>query len=248
MVAVPRCDGPTARLDPGTLDALGCWVIVLDRQGRVAHVNPALVEASGLGGETWVGRSVWEVFSLGEDATAVQRILADRERRQFPNTYESAFRTADGRVLRARWMNTALFDEAGELVAIIGAGAEASVDSELPELLLESESRFNALARNASELITEVDDEGRFVFLSPNHEAIMGYAAEQLLGRPALELVHPDERERALALEATLRRRGSVRPREAALPTCGRELALARALGHGLPHACRRGARDLRGA
>jgi PAS domain S-box-containing protein len=209
MAAVPRSDGPAAWLDPRTLDALGCWVIVLDRQGRVAHVNPALVEASGLEGESWAGRPVWEVFSLGEDATAVQRILSDRERRHFPNSYESAFRTADGRVLRARWMNTALFDEGGELAAIIGAGTEVGVESELPELLLESESRFSALARNASELIAEVDDEGRFVFLSPNHEAIMGYTAEQLLGRLALELVHPDDMERGLALEATLRSEGA---------------------------------------
>jgi diguanylate cyclase (GGDEF)-like protein/PAS domain S-box-containing protein len=43
-----------------------------------------------------------------------------------------------------------------------------------------------------------VDTEGRFVFVSAAGERIFGYAPQELIGRPMIELVHPEDRERTL--------------------------------------------------
>ncbi|EGJ09361.1 diguanylate cyclase with PAS/PAC and GAF sensors [Rubrivivax benzoatilyticus JA2 = ATCC BAA-35] len=43
-----------------------------------------------------------------------------------------------------------------------------------------------------------VDGEGRFVFVSAAGERIFGYTPQELIGRPMIELVHPDDRERTL--------------------------------------------------
>ncbi|WP_216362621.1 diguanylate cyclase domain-containing protein [Bowmanella denitrificans] len=43
-----------------------------------------------------------------------------------------------------------------------------------------------------------VDEQGRFLFLSAACEDILGYNQQELLGRPMLELVHPDDRQRTL--------------------------------------------------
>ncbi|GLQ96238.1 diguanylate cyclase [Dyella mobilis] len=47
--------------------------------------------------------------------------------------------------------------------------------------------------------ICVVDAEGRYLYVSAAYEQIFGYAAEEVLGRPMIELVHPDDRERTLA-------------------------------------------------
>ncbi len=190
-------------LDFATLDALGVWVIVLDRRGRIVHANRALLEAGGIEAEKWEGRPVWEVFSLGVDAKAIQQIWADLETRHFPNSYEAVYRRADGTLIRSTWRNTALLDERGQIRSIVGTALGAAVESEPSAMLAESEDRFQALARNASELITELDGDGRFLFVSPNYQRILGHPPEQLLGREALDGVHPEDRpeaERALAL------------------------------------------------
>ena len=44
-----------------------------------------------------------------------------------------------------------------------------------------------------------VDAEGRFVFVSAACERIFGYTPSELIGRPMIELVHPDDRARTLA-------------------------------------------------
>jgi diguanylate cyclase (GGDEF)-like protein/PAS domain S-box-containing protein len=46
--------------------------------------------------------------------------------------------------------------------------------------------------------ICVVDAEGRFLFVSAAFESIFGYTAEEVIGRPMLELVYPPDRERTL--------------------------------------------------
>ncbi len=43
-----------------------------------------------------------------------------------------------------------------------------------------------------------VDPAGRFLFVSASGERIFGYRPDEMLGRPMLELVHPDDRQRTL--------------------------------------------------
>ena len=43
-----------------------------------------------------------------------------------------------------------------------------------------------------------VDPAGRFLFVSASGERIFGYRPEEMLGRPMLELVQPDDRQRTL--------------------------------------------------
>jgi diguanylate cyclase (GGDEF)-like protein/PAS domain S-box-containing protein len=44
-----------------------------------------------------------------------------------------------------------------------------------------------------------VDADGRYVFVNAGYERIFGYRADEVIGRPMIELVHPDDRERTLA-------------------------------------------------
>lgn len=48
------------------------------------------------------------------------------------------------------------------------------------------------------EAICVVDAQGRFVYLSSGCERIFGYKSEEMIGRPMIELVHPEDRERTL--------------------------------------------------
>ena len=46
--------------------------------------------------------------------------------------------------------------------------------------------------------ICMVDVEGRYVYVSAAFERIFGYAPAEVIGRPMIELVHPDDRARTL--------------------------------------------------
>ncbi len=61
------------------------------------------------------------------------------------------------------------------------------------EALKESEEYFRSLIENASDVITVLDSAGTILYESPSIEQVLGYKPEELLGRNAFELVHPDD-------------------------------------------------------
>jgi PAS domain S-box-containing protein len=56
-----------------------------------------------------------------------------------------------------------------------------------------SESHFRALVEDAPDLLAQTDAEGRILYVSPSCRDILGYEPEELMGRYARELLHPDD-------------------------------------------------------
>jgi PAS domain S-box-containing protein len=56
---------------------------------------------------------------------------------------------------------------------------------------------FRSLIEHSQDMILELDDRGRVVFLSPAAGRLLGPHAQSRIGRDVLELVHPDDRARA---------------------------------------------------
>jgi PAS domain S-box-containing protein len=86
----------------------------------------------------------------------------------------------------------------------------AALESRQQEILREHqarvdlEKRFRALIEHSSDGIMQLTAEGNFVYASPSTTRLLGHAIEGLVGCEAFELVHPDDRENAMAQFAEL--------------------------------------------
>jgi PAS domain S-box-containing protein len=58
-------------------------------------------------------------------------------------------------------------------------------------------TRYRLLVENSSDLVAEVTPEGRFLYVSPNFETLLGYAPEELIGGDVFAQIHPDDLELA---------------------------------------------------
>ena len=67
-----------------------------------------------------------------------------------------------------------------------------------------TQRQYTRLIEESSDVVTVLDSDGRFTYLSPAVERRLGYPAEELLGRPLLEFVHPADRDTAAHQLATL--------------------------------------------
>ena len=56
------------------------------------------------------------------------------------------------------------------------------------------------------DVICTFDAEGRFLQVSRASQAVWGYSPEELIGRPFLEMVHPDDREKTMSVDANILR------------------------------------------
>lgn len=59
--------------------------------------------------------------------------------------------------------------------------------------LRESRERYRTLVDNMHDLLCELDQDGRHLYVSGNYADVLGYQPDELLGRTAFEFIHPDD-------------------------------------------------------
>ncbi len=67
-------------------------------------------------------------------------------------------------------------------------------DETVQRQLQESLERFRRLTENTFDLICEIDQHGTYLYLSPNHQQVLGWDIDAMVGKNALDQVHPDQR------------------------------------------------------
>lgn len=79
--------------------------------------------------------------------------------------------------------------------------------------LLEQEQQVSLLTENMSDWVWKTNHHSQFVYVSPSIKKLLGYDAEELLGKTWGQILHPGEREKADALSAHILaavRRGEI--------------------------------------
>ena len=93
--------------------------------------------------------------------------------------------------------------------------------------LVRREQQFRALIERAHDIVVLLDLDGSIRYQSPATERVLGYSPEELVGTNVLDIVHPDDRERAAGILSALAA-GRARPEPLApfkVRAQGRQLA-----------------------
>jgi PAS domain S-box-containing protein len=168
-------------------------VIVKNREGQILFANPAALEVLGLRLEHVIGRSTADVVT---DAAAA-RVLEENDRRVMASGHEEqveeVFPAPGGeRVFlstKSPWR-----DSSGQVIGTIVIARDITERKRTEEALRVSERRFRALIEKSSDMVLLVDGDGRYAFWSPAATGVLGWEESDVLGRKALDLVHPDDR------------------------------------------------------
>ena len=101
-------------------------------------------------------------------------------------------------------------DSDGDVVALVAIAHDLSrnmlLKQEMKERILtegalrESEEMFREITDNITDLIAIVDTRGVYMYVSPSHEAVMGYTRQELTGTPSFDLMHQDDVPKACQL------------------------------------------------
>ncbi len=101
-------------------------------------------------------------------------------------------------------------------VSVAGRDELASLAGAINEMLAalqRSQQRFHDVARTTGDWLWEVDAEGRYTYVSPIVEQVLGYTPEEVLDRHHHDFLHPDDRGelRSLTQEAFRRKESFAR-------------------------------------
>ena len=176
------------------LEYIRALIVEIDGDGRITAISPSVESVLGytqdeiIGSEThgWVHEA---------DADRVEPSYRDALQGGGTTTVTYRMHHKDGRLL---WLETSSvsYDLPDGKRGLTALTRDITAEREALDALRESDLRHKILSAASSDLITETDDEGKFVYLSPTCSDVIGYAEEELLGTKAIDLFHPEDIER----------------------------------------------------
>jgi len=181
---------------------------VLDNQYNVLRVNREFTRMFGYPPEEIVGKSL-EMLIPAERGKESNFIRSALDRGQTINV-ETIRCRRDGTPVEVSILGTPI-NVSGSPVALYLIYRDITQSKRAERALIESESKFRALAETAATTIC-IHDNARFLYVNRSGEKMLGYSRAELLRMNPLLLAHPDSRE-------DMRRRGEARQRGAALPS-----------------------------
>ena len=171
-------------LVPGVLFALAAWRY-LRRPGWADDVfDRGMVHALFLGAAAHLAFAVWvrgpwdllltgaHLFKLLSYVAVLVGVLLD---------VHLTFRREERSLAAVRGMNKTL-------------AREVATRREAEAVLQRSEERLQNFLDSAHDLIQSTDPQGRLLYVNPAWERTLGYVADEAVGRPLAEVVHPGRR------------------------------------------------------
>lgn len=151
-------------------------------------VNRKLCDITGYGESELVGKAFGEIThpdDLEADLSNMRQVVAGE---LDINVLEKRYVRKDGSLVWVQLNATLVRDEAGEPDYFIVLVEDISERKMAGEQLRESERRFRSVFENAMDLISVMDNEGRYTEVNPAVCDFLGLRAEEIIGRKPLQL------------------------------------------------------------
>lgn len=185
-------------------------VLVRDLDDRIVFWNSGAEELYGFTREEALGRTSHELLKTvhSKPYAEIKAEILDRGRW----SGELVHTTRSGRRVTIASHCVLHRNERGRPAVVLEVNNDITKLRETEKELKRSEARFRTLVQNLEDVISVVDEEGRFLYASPSVHNVLGYGAEEIEGRCGFDLVHPDDLEWASAFFSSVLSGEAKRP------------------------------------
>ncbi len=172
-----------------TLEAVGALVVVLDLDGRVVYWNGPCSELTGYSLEEVRGRPFWDFLLIPEEVEAVKAALAKLPSAKHPTRFANYWVTKAGERRWVAWSNAVTRGPDGRVQHLIKTGIDRTERKQ-------AEDGLAGVMDIVDDAIISFDHEQRIVLYNRGAEAIFGWTAAEVLGKPVAALLPAARRDR----------------------------------------------------
>jgi PAS domain S-box-containing protein len=163
---------------------------MFDREMRYIVASRRWIADYHLNDREILGHSHYEIFpEISEELKAIHRRSLAGE---ILSSNEDKFVRQDGSVQWLAWEVRPWYETGNVIGGIIIFSEDISKRKRAEETLQESEEKFRSIVETSPNLIWETDLQGKFRYMSPIVQTILGYIPEESVGKSILDLV-PEE-------------------------------------------------------
>jgi len=172
-------------------------IFVTDEEGRVTFLNREAERVFGFTSQELTGRILHDAihhhhpdgrpYSSSECTSRGISSGSEAMRR-----YEDVFFRKDGSAVNVSCSGAQL-ELAGKRIGSVFIARDVTELTRAEQALRHSEKRFRALIEKSTDVIFILSADGRITFWSPSATEVLGWTAEEAVGRSWYDFVHPDD-------------------------------------------------------
>jgi PAS domain S-box-containing protein len=176
-------------------------MVVLDMNKKITYVNPFFLKLYGYDSEEILNKPV-AILSGEDDLEKYYSNIFNIVRSKGLWRGHDKRKRKDSTIFWASSSITEIKDEKGNIFCYSEVSRDISTQKKVEDTLRKSEEKYRLISENTSDVITlqTFDLKASFTYISPSMKAISGYEPEELLGKSALELLHPDDKKKLFPL------------------------------------------------
>ena len=176
---------------------------------RILDCNEAYLEIFRIDSKVDLlsGRTVFHP----EDLEDRRRIIGLVREKQYLRSYECQRHRQDGREISIIQNLVGIHDEKGNLTAVLGYIYDITERKRVQMELQQKTEEIERFFMVNLDLLCIADTEGYFRRLNPEWERLLGYAPEEMEGKPFLNFVHPEDHEATREATSQLARQETIR-------------------------------------
>jgi len=184
------------------LEAAGEGIYGLDAEGKTTFVNPAAARMLGYRPEDLIGQLHHELVHHSKPDGRVYPqsqcpiYAAFKDGTLHTSVDNEVFWRKDGTSFPVEYTSTPVVDK-GNIVGAVVTFRDITERRRMEGLLRKSEERYRSVFESAANLIVSIGSDGIIVDSNSRSRDILGYAPKEIIGKAFIDLIHPDDREKA---------------------------------------------------
>ena len=170
---------------------VGCGVYISSKEGKFLNVNQALLDMLGYKSkEEFLGIDIAkDLYLRPEDRQKFQEMI---ERDGQVIDLEVDFKCKDGTPISVLHTSHARYDQQGNIVGYEGLNVDQTQRKQMERELKDAHDFMNNIIQSSPNAIIATDMKGKIIIWNRSAEKILGYKAEDVIGKMNIEKIYPE--------------------------------------------------------
>jgi diguanylate cyclase (GGDEF)-like protein/PAS domain S-box-containing protein len=180
------------------IDLIPEFIVLKDGHGRWLVSNKTVLDAYGLHGYDYVGKTDMELAEINPQFIEPFKYNMITDELAWKNgsslQIEKSFPGKDGIINIWEVVKTPIFDDTGNRHRLIIVSRNITERKKTEKALQISEMKYRLIAENMNDIISTFAANGTMQYVSPSFEHILGYSSVNYIGEHMMRVIHPDDR------------------------------------------------------